>query len=79
MKESTYVKFLLRSSKSEKDRVRSIYEEIKKHEEKEAKNREKYDKAKEELLALQQQFSPAPVAAVWFDQRQSLRRVAGIV
>lgn len=47
LKDSAYVKFLLRSSKSEKERVRSIYEDIEKHKEKEAKNREKYDKAKE--------------------------------
>ena len=47
LKDSTYVKILMRSSKGEKDRIRSIYSEIEKFEEKEAKNREKYDKAKE--------------------------------
>ena len=46
-KDSAYVKFVLRSSRTEKDRVRSIYTEIEKHEAKEKKNREKYDKAKE--------------------------------
>ncbi|MCA9003404.1 MAG: hypothetical protein KDB61_15880, partial [Planctomycetes bacterium] len=47
VKDSAYVKFLMASSKSEKDRVRSIYESIEKFKEKADKHKEKYDKAKE--------------------------------
>ncbi len=46
-KESTYVKLLTSSSKSEKDRIRSIYEEIEKFKTKAEKHKSKYDKAKE--------------------------------
>ena len=49
LKDSTYLKVMMRSSRSEKDRIRSIYEEIEKFQEKETKNREKYDKAKEKI------------------------------
>ncbi len=44
---STYVKLITGSSKSEKDRIRSIYEEIEKFETKAEKHKAKYDKAKE--------------------------------
>ena len=47
LREGAYVKILMRSSGSEKERLKSIYEEITKFEDKEKKNREKYDKAKE--------------------------------
>lgn len=46
-KESAYVKLLTASSKSEKDRIRSIFEAIEKHEAKAEKHKAKYDKAKE--------------------------------
>jgi hypothetical protein len=47
VKESAYVKLLTASSKSEKDRVRSIYESIEKFQEKAEKHKAKYDKAKD--------------------------------
>ncbi|MCP5022855.1 MAG: amidohydrolase family protein [bacterium] len=46
-KASTYVKLITSSSKSEKDRIRSIYEEIEKFKTKAEKHKSKYDKAKE--------------------------------
>ena len=47
VKESAYLKILMRSSGAEKERIKSIYEEIEKFEGKEVKNKAKYDKAKE--------------------------------
>ena len=47
VQESSYAKLLTSSSKSEKDRVRSIYESIEKFKTKAEKHKSKFDKAKE--------------------------------